>query len=149
MFGVSQLDPSIHGKYLIMAIITVGYAIDEVAVMGGFSFCLLDIAPDFVGTLQGINGTIGFTSGFIIPMIVAALTPGVSIIDNLVKLSENENDRIIIVQGTREEWSHVFLMFGGLYTLACVIFVITGSAELQSWGKVKKKDENKEEKHQV
>lgn len=78
MFVVSQLDPSTHGKYLIMALITIGYAIDEVAVMGGFSFCLLDIAPDFVGTLQGINGTIGFTAGFIIPMIVAVLTPDVS-----------------------------------------------------------------------
>jgi len=53
------------------------------------------------------------------------------------------------VKGTREEWSHVFLMFGGLYSLACIIFVTTGSAELQSWGKVKKKDENKDEKHQV
>jgi len=86
MFAVCQLDSSIYGKYLIMTLITVGYAVDEVAVMAGFSFCLLDIASDFVGTLQGIKGTIGFTSGFIIPMIVAALTPEVSIIDNLVKL---------------------------------------------------------------
>jgi hypothetical protein len=29
-------------------------------------------------------------------------------------------------------------MFGGLYTLACIIFVTTASAELQSWGKVTK-----------
>ena len=73
MFTISQLNPETDGKYLIMALITVGFAIDEVAVMGGHSFCLLDMAPDFVGILQGINNTISFSQGFI-PIVVAALT---------------------------------------------------------------------------
>jgi MFS transporter, ACS family, solute carrier family 17 (sodium-dependent inorganic phosphate cotransporter), member 5 len=28
-------------------------------------------------------------------------------------------------------------MFGGLYSVACLIFLLTGSSELQSWGKAK------------
>ena len=35
-------------------------------------------------------------------------------------------------------------MFGGLYSVACLIYLVTGSAELQSWGKasdITKKDE--------
>ena len=36
-------------------------------------------------------------------------------------------------QGSREEWSHVFLMFGGLFSAAALIFVLTGSAARQKW----------------
>jgi ACS family sodium-dependent inorganic phosphate cotransporter/ACS family sodium-dependent inorganic phosphate cotransporter-like MFS transporter 1/2/3/4 len=28
-------------------------------------------------------------------------------------------------------------MFGGLYSVACLIFLLTGSSELQSWGNAK------------
>lgn len=75
MFAVSQMNP--EEKYAIISLITVGFGFHEVAVMGGFAFVLLDIAPDFVGILQGINNTIGLAPGFIIPMIVSALTPEV------------------------------------------------------------------------
>lgn len=43
----------------------------------------------------------------------------------------------IFVQGIADEWSNVFLLFGGLYALAGIVFLLTGSAELQSWGKAK------------
>ena len=76
MFAVSQMNPD--EKYAIISLITVGFGFHEVAVMGGFAFVLLDIAPDFVGILQGINNTIGLTPGFIIPAVVSALTPEVS-----------------------------------------------------------------------
>ncbi len=32
-------------KYLIVALITIGYGISEIAWMGGFYFCMVDIAP--------------------------------------------------------------------------------------------------------
>ncbi len=75
----------------------------------------MDMAPDYVGVLQGINNTIGLTPGFMMPVIIAALTPN----------------------GSREEWSYVFIMFGGLYILAFLIYLVMGNSELQSWGKAK------------
>ncbi len=76
MFTISQIL-SADSKYLIIILITIGYALNEVAWMGGFYFDMMDIAPDFVGILQGINKTIGLAPGFIIPMVISALTPDV------------------------------------------------------------------------
>lgn len=78
MFAVSQLPP--EQKYLIMILITIGYSLYEVAWMGGFSFSFLDLAPDYVGILQGINNTIGLAPGFIMPVVISALTADVSFI---------------------------------------------------------------------
>jgi ACS family sodium-dependent inorganic phosphate cotransporter-like MFS transporter 5 len=36
-------------------------------------------------------------------------------------------------------------MFGGLYSVACLIFLLTGSSELQSWGKAKDTKTNNKE----
>ena len=76
MFIVSQLDP--QQKYLIIALIALGFGCLEVALMGGFSFVLVDIAPQYIGVLQGISKTIGLAPGFIMPMVMAALTTNVS-----------------------------------------------------------------------
>uniref|UniRef100_A0A0P5XE04 Sialin n=1 Tax=Daphnia magna TaxID=35525 RepID=A0A0P5XE04_9CRUS len=113
MFIVSQLPP--EKKYIIIGLITIGYAMFEFAWMGGFSFAFMDMAPDYVGIIQGINNTIGLMPGFIMPVVISNMTP----------------------EGTPEQWSYVFIMFGGLYTAACLIFLIFGNSELQSWGKAK------------
>ena len=75
MFAVSQV--SSDQKYVIIGLITIGYALYEVAWMGGFCFSLLDIAPDYVGILQGMNNTIGLMPGFMMPVVIASLTPNV------------------------------------------------------------------------
>lgn len=75
MFTVSQLPP--EQKYVIIGLISIGYALYEVAWMGGFSFSLLDMAPDYVGILQGLNNTIGLMPGFIMPVVISQLTPEV------------------------------------------------------------------------
>lgn len=49
-----------------------------VAWIGGYAFSLLDMAPDYVGVLQGINNTIGLAPGFIMPVVISAMTPNVS-----------------------------------------------------------------------
>jgi ACS family sodium-dependent inorganic phosphate cotransporter/ACS family sodium-dependent inorganic phosphate cotransporter-like MFS transporter 1/2/3/4 len=46
MFTVSQLPPD--QKYVIIGLITIGFAFHEVAWMGGFSFAFMDMAPDYV-----------------------------------------------------------------------------------------------------
>lgn len=77
MFVISQIPPD--QKHLIIGLIAVGYGLNEVAWMGGFYFCIMDMAPDYVGILQGISKTIGLAPGFIIPAVISALTPNVNI----------------------------------------------------------------------
>lgn len=76
MFVASQL--SSEHKYLIISLITISYSLTEFAVMGGFGYAMIDLAPDYLGILQGINKTIGLAPGFIIPLIVSALTSHVN-----------------------------------------------------------------------
>ncbi|KAI9555754.1 hypothetical protein GHT06_018269 [Daphnia sinensis] len=116
MFISSQL--SSEYKYFIISLITISYSLTEFAVMGGFGYAMIDLAPDYLGILQGINKTISLAPGFITPLIVSALTP----------------------HGSSEEWQHVFILFGGLYVLSCLVFVTCGSAQQQSWGKANKSD---------
>ena len=58
MFAASQLNPD--QKYAIIGLITIGYSLHEVSVMGGYYFAVMDIAPAFVGVIQGINKTVSF-----------------------------------------------------------------------------------------
>ena len=85
MFISSQLTP--EHKYFIISLITIGYSLTEFAVMGGYNFAMMDIAPDYFGILQGINKTISLAPGFIIPLIISALTPHVIMFFILSKLS--------------------------------------------------------------
>jgi hypothetical protein len=82
MFTVSQLPPD--QKYVIIGLITIGFAFHEVAWMGGFSFAFMDMAPDYVGIIQGINNTIGLMPGFIIPVVISNLTPEVFVFIYLI-----------------------------------------------------------------
>ena len=75
MFTVSQLGPD--QKYLIIAFITIGLSLSEATFVAGFGNVLMDVAPNYMGILLGINNTLGLTSGFIMPLVIAALTPNV------------------------------------------------------------------------
>ena len=75
-FGVAQL--SSDQKYLSIALITAAVAMVEVAIIGGYTYSTMDLAPNFIGILSGINNTIGLASGFIIPVIISLLTSDVS-----------------------------------------------------------------------
>jgi len=113
-FAVSQMASD--EKYLIISLITIGISLTEVTLMGGSYFALINIAPEFVGVLQGASNTIGWSTAFIVPMITSALTPNAS----------------------EEEWSHVFIMFGGVFAMAGLVFTVTGSAKHQRWAKANK-----------
>jgi len=76
LFAVSQVEPG--QKYLIIALITVGLALTEVTYVAGYGIVLMDVAPNFMGVLQGINNSLGLSPGFIMPMVIAALTPNVT-----------------------------------------------------------------------
>ena len=87
MFISSQLTP--EHKYFIISLITIGYSLTEFAVMGGYNFAMMDIAPDYFGILQGINKTISLAPGFIIPLIISALTHHVIMFFILSNLSKD------------------------------------------------------------
>jgi len=109
LFAVSQVEPG--QKYLIIALITVGLALTEVTYVAGYGIVLMDVAPNFMGVLQGINNSLGLSPGFIMPMVIAALTPNAS----------------------AEEWSHIYLMLGCLISTSGLVFTLTGSARRQTW----------------
>jgi len=109
MFGVSQMGAD--QKYLIVALIAIGMSLAEVANVGGFKIVLMDVAPSFMGILQGINNSIGLTPGFIMPVVITVLTPN----------------------GNSEEWSNIFLLFGCLLSISCLVFMLTGNARRQKW----------------
>ena len=101
MFISSQLTP--EHKYFIISLITIGYSLTEFAVMGGYNFAMMDIAPDYFGILQGINKTISLAPGFIIPLIISALTPHVIMFFILSNLSKDSNLSNCIFKLFREQ----------------------------------------------
>jgi len=57
LFAVSQVDSD--RKYLIIALITVALSLPEVTNVAGFGSILMEIAPNYMGILQGINNSLG------------------------------------------------------------------------------------------
>ena len=76
MFTVSQLGPD--QKYLLITFITIGLSLAEITYVAGFGIILMDVAPNYFGTLKGINNTLGLTPGFIMPLVIGALTSNVT-----------------------------------------------------------------------
>ena len=56
---------------------TVGYSLQEFSLMGGYFLSMIDIAPDFIGILNGVRQTFGFIPSFILPMAISTMTPNV------------------------------------------------------------------------
>ncbi|GIY03573.1 hypothetical protein CEXT_105091 [Caerostris extrusa] len=85
--------------------------------IAGFAYCghvlsLLDMAPEFVGTLMGISNTISSLTGFITPLVVGALT-------------EEQN--------TLHQWRIVFIITSVLLVIATFAFIFFSSSEKQDW----------------
>ncbi|GIY03571.1 sialin [Caerostris extrusa] len=85
--------------------------------IAGFAYCghmlsLLDMAPEFVGTLMGIANTISSLTGFITPLVVGALT-------------EEQN--------TLHQWRIVFIITSVLLVIATFAFIFFSSSEKQDW----------------
>ncbi|XP_052747704.1 putative inorganic phosphate cotransporter isoform X2 [Galleria mellonella] len=78
----------------------------------GFMLVHIDMAPNFAGTMMGItNGTANVIA------IIAPLAAGVILND--------ETDP--------KEWHKIFYLASIIYIIANIIFLIFGSAELQTW----------------
>ncbi|XP_031636923.1 sialin-like [Contarinia nasturtii] len=77
----------------------------------GFRLNSLDLAPNFAGSLMALTNGIGALTGIAGPVFVGVMTPNSSL----------------------EEWRYVFWVTFCISMVRIVIYMIWGSAEIQSW----------------
>ena len=80
----------------------------------------LDLAPLHAGKILGLTYVVANLASFAGPQAVSALT---------------------YQRATNAEWRNVFLLTTGIYVVGAVVFVIFGSANLQSWADDSGQDE--------
>ncbi|XP_063961599.1 sialin-like [Lytechinus pictus] len=92
--------------------------------MSGFYVNLMDIAPRLAGSLIGLVNSASALAGGLSPYVIGVLTP-------------NQSD----IKG----WQTVFFICVGINLLACLIFMVFGSGDEQSWAREagRNKQENK------
>ncbi|CAL4117151.1 unnamed protein product [Meganyctiphanes norvegica] len=83
--------------------------------LSGYLANTLDIAPNFTGTVVGIENAIGTIPGWLAPMTVGALTNG---------------------QQNFAQWHKVFYIAVIMYIGNMIFYLIFGSGEVQSWNAV-------------
>jgi ACS family sodium-dependent inorganic phosphate cotransporter-like MFS transporter 5 len=85
-------------------------------VYSGYNVTHVDMAPDFAGTLMGITNCVATIPGILAPYVVGLQ------LKNEVSL---------------ESWANVFYISSAMYVIAAIVFIVFGSARLQSWGVAK------------
>jgi ACS family sodium-dependent inorganic phosphate cotransporter len=85
------------------------------AVTAGYLSNVLDIAPNFSGTIFGMANTLSSIAGWISTKIVAIIT-------------EKES--------TFHTWSYIFWILAGTYAFAAVFYLIFGTGKLQKFNSV-------------
>ena len=89
------------------------------AVTAGYLANGLDIAPHFSGTIFGLANTLSSLGGYVSTAIVAALT--------------NK-------EATFAQWSYVFWILVGVYTVGALVYLTLGTGELQPWNAVERRE---------
>lgn len=77
----------------------------------GFGVNHLDVAPKYAAILMGISNTVGTIPGILSPALTGA----------------------IIKDRTQSEWSMVFLVTAGVYTMGALLYGLMASGERQEW----------------
>ena len=100
---VAVLGYTTNSWIMCILVLSIGNGFKATAYMGHLG-AIYDIAPTYAGTVYGIVNTVGNTTGFITPLIAAALT------------EYNIHD----IEG----WRNLFWLSSGIYFSAFVIFPI-------------------------
>ncbi|KAJ3624217.1 hypothetical protein MTP99_017861 [Tenebrio molitor] len=99
-------------------IINIIWMISAVSLMGGYytgtNVIILDLAPNFAGTVMGIVSGFGAFVAMLTPIVTTFLTP----------------------QNTLHQWQEVFWVTAIILGVTTLIFLIFGSAERQQWNDV-------------
>lgn len=93
-----------------IAFITVGLTLAGSAIPG-IKVNVLDLSPNYAGTLMGISNGIGAFTGILAPYTVGVLAPN----------------------QTLSEWRLIFWIGAGVYFVATVNFVAFASGDIQEW----------------
>ncbi|KAK0040753.1 sialin [Biomphalaria pfeifferi] len=109
MFSVCYVDSD---RNLIVALLTMAVGFSGFT-MAGYSVNHLDIAPTFAGVLYGLTNTIGTTTGFIGPAILASLTGEVN---------------------NKHHWIIFFYITSGIFFFGGLVFLLLAEGEPQNWG---------------
>ncbi|XP_035223109.1 sialin-like isoform X3 [Stegodyphus dumicola] len=103
---------------LIIGLFTLAMALNG-GIYSGFNVTHVDMNPDLAGTTFGITNAISNLSGIIGPAVVGYFTAS---------------------GATRANWSSVFYITAGVYTVCGAFFAMFASAELQPWIKQTEND---------
>ncbi|CAF0756582.1 unnamed protein product [Brachionus calyciflorus] len=107
-------NPVVAIAFLTIAVGFSGFAIS------GFNVNHLDIAPRYASILMGISNGCGTLAGMLCPIVVESLT----------------------MEGTKEEWSRVFLIASLIHFAGVIFYGLFASGEKQPWADPKEEDDN-------
>ncbi|KAF8787044.1 putative inorganic phosphate cotransporter like protein [Argiope bruennichi] len=103
---LSGCDVSLNKFFFIFAIAIGGFAYN------GQNLTLLDMSPEYAGTLLGITNTIANLTGFLTPLVVGALTDG---------------------RNTLHQWRIAFSITASLLAFASFVFIFFSTSNKQDW----------------
>ncbi|RWS09081.1 Sialin-like protein [Dinothrombium tinctorium] len=94
---------------------------------GGTNPIMVDIAPDYSGTIYGLASTISSPAGFIAPLFVGFL--------------------LDLQPEKPSMWNYVFYASAGINAIGALVFAVFATSEVQKWG-VKEWSEQRGHKHE-
>ncbi|GBN48339.1 Sialin [Araneus ventricosus] len=103
---LSGCDVTMNKIFFIFSIAIGGFAYN------GQNLTLLDMSPEYAGTLLGITNTIANLTGFITPLVVGALTEG---------------------KNTLHQWRIAFGITASLLAFASFVFIFFSTSDKQDW----------------
>jgi len=74
-----------------------------------------DLAPNFASAICGLISLVGYSSGYVAPLVVAYFTRH---------------------RSTEEEWQKIFFVGAGIFISTNIIFILFGSGNVQKWNDV-------------
>ena len=100
-----------HYKVGHVVLISLGMALHQFAISGGFYFSHAEVAGPYSGVLFGITNTMAQIPGFLTPVIVSSMTGS----------------------GEMSEWYQVFTIAGLIYIAGGLAYIFLGTSQSQSW----------------
>ena len=94
-----------------VVLISLGMALHQLAISGGFYFSHAEVAGPYSGVLFGITNTMAQIPGFLTPVIVSSMTGS----------------------GQMSEWYQVFTIAGLIYIVGGLVYIFLGTSESQNW----------------
>ncbi|XP_029649434.1 sialin [Octopus sinensis] len=108
LIGLGYMD--CRRPYLAVGLLTLAVSLTGLQ-YSGFIVNHVDIAPPVAGILFGISNSLAAITGFISPLVTAAVTPN----------------------GTQEEWQVVFYISAAVYIFGAIFYFLFASGEIQPW----------------